>query len=109
MVVLNTRKNEEDPIKNEDARVFTTLYIDISDTQGQITPSLPARMKVIHSKMKGLEWSQHCSHYKSMGTFPVAQGQLTPQSMVGLAECRTHPYSYGCPNYLQESRRSDQK
>ena len=31
-------------------------------------------------KMKGLEWSQHCSHYKSMGIFPDAQGQLTPQS-----------------------------
>ena len=34
-------------------------------------------------KMKGLEWSQHCSHYKSMGIFPDAQGQLTPQSMNG--------------------------
>ena len=27
--------------------------------------------------MKGLEWSQHFSHYKSMGIFPDAQGQLT--------------------------------
>ena len=35
MVVLVTCKNEEDPIKNEGARVFTTLYIDFSDTQGQ--------------------------------------------------------------------------
>ena len=25
-----------------------------------------ARMKMIQSKMKGLEWSQHFSHYKSM-------------------------------------------
>ena len=31
-------KNEEDPIKNEGARVFTTLFINFSDTQGQITP-----------------------------------------------------------------------
>ena len=38
MVVLVTCKNEEDPIKNEGARVFTTLYIDFSDAQGQITP-----------------------------------------------------------------------
>ena len=37
MDVLLTCKYEEDPIKNEDARVVTTLYINISDTQGQIT------------------------------------------------------------------------
>ena len=37
--------------------------------------SLPARMKMIQSKMNGLEWSQHFSHYKSMGIFPDAQGQ----------------------------------
>ena len=29
-----------------------------------------------------LEWPQHFSHYKSMGIFPDAQGQLTPQSEV---------------------------
>ena len=45
--------------------------------------SLPARMKIIQSKMKALECSQDFSHYKSMGIFPDAQGQLTPQSMVG--------------------------
>ena len=38
MVVLVTCKNEEDPIKIEGARVFTTLYIDYSDPQGQLTP-----------------------------------------------------------------------
>ena len=31
-------KNEEDPIKNEGARVFTTLFINFSDTQGEQTP-----------------------------------------------------------------------
>ena len=31
--------------------------------------------------MKELEWSQHFSHYKSIGIFPEAQGQLTPQAM----------------------------
>ena len=31
-------KNEEDPIKNEGAKVVKTLFIDFSDTQGQITP-----------------------------------------------------------------------
>ena len=31
-------KNELDPIKNEGARVVTTLFIDFSDAQGQLTP-----------------------------------------------------------------------
>ena len=35
MVVLVTCKNE-DLIENEGARVFTTLYINFSDAQGQI-------------------------------------------------------------------------
>ena len=37
MDVLITCKYEEDPFKNEGARVVTTLYINISDAQGQIT------------------------------------------------------------------------
>ena len=44
--------------------------------------SLPARMRLIKSKMKELECSQDFSHYKSKGIFPDAQGQLTPQSLV---------------------------
>ena len=79
----------------------TALYINISDAQWQITlvsavvsgrnsnlskllcmSSLPARMKMIDSKMKELECSQDLSHYKSMGIFPDAQGQLIPQSLV---------------------------
>ena len=98
---LITCKYEEGPIKNTGARVFTTLYINCSDAQGQITlasmvvsgrnlnsskllcmSSLPARMRMIESKMKELECSQDYSHYKSMGIFPDAQGQLTPQSLV---------------------------
>ena len=101
MVVIVTCKNEEDPIKNEGARVFTTIYINFSCAQGHITPesvvvpgqnsnsfklsymsSLPARMKMIQSKIKTLDWSQHFSHYKSMGICSEAQGQLTPQSIV---------------------------
>ena len=92
MDVLITCKYEEDPIKNEGARVVTTLYINISDAQGQITlvlvvvsgrnlkssklscmSSLPARMRMIKSKMKELECSQDFSHYKSMGIFPDAR------------------------------------
>ena len=101
MDVLVTCKYEEDLIKNRGTRVFTTLYIDFSDAQGQITLDsvvvsgrnwnssklscmslLPARMKMIHTKMKELECSQDFSHYKSMGIFQDAQGQLTPQSLV---------------------------
>ena len=70
MVVLVTFKNEEDPIKNEGARVVTSLSIDFSDAQGQLTPKsvmescqnsnsskllwlvlLSVRIKKIHPKM----------------------------------------------------------
>ena len=100
VLVYNTCQYEEDPIKNRGARVFTTLYIIFSDAQGQITlelvvvsgrnlnssklscmSSLPARMRMIDSKIKALECSHDFSHYKSMGIFPDAQGQLTPQSL----------------------------
>ena len=47
IVVFVTCKNEEDPIKNEGARVLTRF-----------------------------------THYKSMGVFSDAQGQLTLQSLV---------------------------
>ena len=95
--VLVTCQYEEDLIKNKGARVFTTLYNNFSDAQGQITlvlvvisgrnfnssklscmTSLPARIRMIDSKMKQLECSQDFSHYKSMGIFQ----QLTPQSLV---------------------------
>ena len=36
MGLLVACKNEEDPIKNEGARVVTTLYINFSDAQGQL-------------------------------------------------------------------------
>ena len=36
-VVLLTCKNEEDPIKNEGAKVLTRLYVVFSDAQGQVT------------------------------------------------------------------------
>ena len=70
MSVLVTCKNEEDPIKNEGARVVTTLFVDFSHAQGQLAPKsamescrnsnpsklswltlLPARMKKIHWEM----------------------------------------------------------
>ena len=38
VVTLVTCRNEEDPLKNKDARVATTQNMDFSNTQGQITP-----------------------------------------------------------------------
>ena len=38
MGVLVACKNEEDPIINEGARVVTTLFIEFSHAQGQLTP-----------------------------------------------------------------------
>ena len=85
-------KNEEGPVKNEGAIVFT-LYINFSDTQGQITlglvvvsgrnlsssklsciSSLPARMKMIDSKTKELEWSQHFPIISLWGFFKTLKG-----------------------------------
>ena len=93
MVVLVACKNEEDPIKNEAARVVRTLFIDFSHAQGQLTPKsvkescgnsdpskllwltlLPARMKKIHWKMNVLEWSQRFSHYNLWGFFQTLKG-----------------------------------
>ena len=52
MVVLVTCKNEEDSIKNEGARLFTTLYIYFSDAQGQLTPlSVVPKFKLIQAFM----------------------------------------------------------
>ena len=81
--------------------MVTTSFIVFSQAQGQLTPksvmeycrnSNPfkllwltlflARTKDIHWKMKALEWSQLFSHYKSMGIFPNAQGQLTHKSFL---------------------------
>ena len=81
--------------------MFTTLYINFLDAQGQITlelvvisglnlnssklscmSSLPARMRMIDSKIKKLECSQEFSNCKSMGIYPDAQGQVTLQSSV---------------------------
>ena len=101
MGLLVACTNEEDPIKNEGARVVTTLFMNFTDAHGQLTLKsvmescrnsnscellwlvlLSARIKKIHQKMNVLEWSQHFSHHKPMGIFPDAQGQLTHKSLV---------------------------
>ena len=120
MDVLVTCKYEEHPIKNEGARVDTTLYSNFSDAQGQITlvlvsvsgrnlnssklscmSSLPARMRMIDSKMKELEGSLDFSHYKSMGIFQTLKGSSLCSPWSDLSEFRTRLRCYGCPRYLQ--------
>ena len=78
MDVLVTSKNTEETNKNEGASMATTLNIDFSNTQGQITlrsevgsgrnlnssemlrmSLLLPRIKKIRIKMKVLEWQQH--------------------------------------------------
>ena len=77
MAVLVTCKNEEDPIKNEGARVATRLYVDFID--GGIWPKfelirafkhalVTCKMKKI-KKINALEWPQHFSHCEYMGIF----------------------------------------
>ena len=128
MSVFVACKNDEDPIKNEGARVVTTLFIDFSHAQGQLTqklviescrnsnPSmllwltlLPARLKKICWKMKVLEWSQRFSHYKLMVIFQTLKGSLLISPSSDTAQFRTHSRFYSCPCYLQEERRTNQK
>ena len=78
--------------------MFTTLNVDFSDAQGQITTE-----SVVGSG-QNCEWSRRCSHYyKSMRIFQDAQGQLTPQSIVGFGRNSNSSvlYSYDCPFSLQ--------
>ena len=121
MVVLVTCKNDEDPTKNRGARVFTTLYVNFSDAQGQIILELvsgrnlnssklscmtllPTRMRMIDSKMKELECSQYFSHYKSMGIFPDAHGQLTPQSLVRSGRISNSSEIFSLPASMKKIR-----
>ena len=79
------------PLKG--ARVVTTLYIDFSDTQGQITSEsvvgssrnlnsykflcmslLPARIMMIQSRLKWLEWSQYFPMISHLGFFQTLKG-----------------------------------
>ena len=98
----------------------TGLYINFSDTQGQLTQqsvvkssrnsnsykllwlsSLPARMKKIQSKMKALD-ANNISPIISPSIFSDAQGQLTPQSLVKLRRNSNSTEILWLSPYLQE-------
>ena len=93
MSLLVACKNGEDSIKNEGARVVTTLFINFSDAQGQLIPKsvmescrnsnpskllwlvlLSARMKKINQKMKVLEWSRISPIISLWGFFQTLKG-----------------------------------
>ena len=68
MGVLVACKDEEDPIKIEGARVVTTLFIDFSHAQGQLTPksvmescpnSNPSKLSwltLLSTRMRKIHW-----------------------------------------------------
>ena len=94
MVILHTCKNEEDPNKNEDARVLTRLYVVFSDAQGQLTPKSAMefcrKFKLIQAFIVVLVTCKNEEDpIKNEGgrvltsllfDFSDAQGQLTPKS-----------------------------
>ena len=91
--VLLTCKYAEDPIKNEGARVLTRLY-DVffrrsraanSEVSGGIQPKfqlIQAFIVVFVTCKNEEDPIKNFPHYKSMGIFSDAQGQLTPQPLV---------------------------
>ena len=101
--------------------MFTTLYInffrraraDNSGVGGGIWQKLELIQAIMHVlvtckneddrfKLKELECSQDYSHYKSMGIFPDAQGQLTPQSLVRYSRISNSSEMLSrCSRYLQ--------
>ena len=91
MDVLVACKNEEDQIKNEGARVVTTLFIDFSDAQGQLTP------KSMMESCRNSIPSQHFSHYRSMGIFLDLQGQVPHKSLIRSYQISNPSRFYGCP------------
>ena len=102
MGVLVACKNEEDPIKNEGARVVTTLFIWLfrrsRAANSEVSDRILPKFKPIQAFMvdlvtwkneedplenEGTRLVTHFSHYKSMGIVLNAQGQLTHKSFVG--------------------------
>ena len=103
MIFLVTVKNEGYTIKNEGARGLTTLNIDFSDTQGQLTLQSAFGFSQISNlsallclwlnlitckneedsiKNEGARVLIPSLHYESMGIFRDDQEQPTPQSLV---------------------------
>ena len=100
MHVLNTYKFKMDLINTKTSKRGN---IDSLDAQEQLTmsslirsglisnssklicmSSFSASMKIICLRIAEKKWQHHFSHYKYLGiSFSDAQGQLTPQSVIG--------------------------
>ena len=87
-VVLFTCNNEEDPIKKEGARVFTTLYIDFSDAQGHVTV-----LQLGFQKGRVLEQKGHSAKTKK-GTLPWNRKSVYPLSPVIIYPLNYNPYKH---------------
>ena len=105
--VLITCKYVEDPIKNSDVQGQITLVLVVVSGQNLNTSklscmsSLPARMRVIDSKMKELECSQDFSYFKSRGFFQTLKGSKLRSPWSDLSKFRSRPRCNGCFRYLQ--------
>ena len=104
MDVLVDCKNE-DSIENKGARVVTTLFIDFSDAQGQLTPKSGTE-SCRNTNSSKLLWSTMLHKVSLIISlwrfFQTLKGSLLISPSLDTAQFRTHPRFYDCLRYLQE-------
>ena len=99
MHVIITCKYEKDLIKKQQRKsgnfIFSIITLSVAmETRSRIWPNfklvqalmyviVPCKYEMDPIKNSREKWQQRFSHYKSIGIFSYAQGQLTPQSVVG--------------------------
>ena len=88
---LLTARRDEDPFKNEDAKLFKTDLPFYQDTQGQLTPQSEV----------GSAWNSNSFNHL-LGFFQTLNGLYFRSSRSNLPKFRNHPRLYGCPSYLKE-------
>ena len=105
MGFLAACKNEEDPIKNEGARVVTTLFINFPTLKGRLLRSQWWNLRKIQTHPRFYGWSCNLQEWgrsiqkwrywsgcnispiiSLWGFCPDAQGQITHKSLIG--SCR---------------------
>ena len=102
MFVLDRWKNEEDSIKKcrrysghnvihkflrcsrgANSKIADGILTKFKLVQALIVVLIVCKNEEVPFKIESIEWSQHFSHYKSIGFFSNAQGQVTHKSLVG--------------------------
>ena len=58
------------------------MWLEVEHIRDFMAVLLPARLTKSRSKVMSLSSGHHCFHYKSMGKFFIAQGQVTPKKIV---------------------------